>query len=376
MSSCFRARHYLTGNPTEVAVTGRVISDLTPIRDDSGSLPWIAPGLVDIQINGFAGIDLNRPLTDSDAWETACSGLLRHGCTHFLATIITNQTDVMNDLLSGMVEAYRRHPFNCIGFHMEGPFLNSDPGYRGAHNPDWMRPHALSIFEEWQALSENAVKLVTLAPEASPEHAISFIRCASQSGVRISIGHSGAMGEILDDAIEAGATCWTHLGNAALTPNHKFENVIFHALARNALMASVIPDGHHIPAHALEVICRSLGERLILTTDAMSGAGAPPGRYTLCHLEIEVGKDGVARMPDSINLAGSTLNPFESVFRAAALTGLPWPELWTAMSTRPAAWLGIDHNLEIGREASFCLFNTDPDPSLSDVWLRGEKREG
>jgi N-acetylglucosamine-6-phosphate deacetylase len=352
-----------------------VISALPSITDDSTALPWIAPGLVDIQINGFAGIDFNRPLADREAWGKACSELLQHGCSHFLATLITNKPDETDNLLSGMVEADRCHHLNCIGFHLEGPFLNPDPGYRGAHNPGWMRPLTPSILERWQLRSDNAVKLITLAPEAALEEALSFIRSASRSGVRISIGHSGAMGATLDQAIEAGATGWTHLGNAALTPSHKFENVIFHALARKGLMASVIPDGHHIPAHALGVICRSLGERLILTTDAMSGAGAPPGRHTVCHLEIEVGNDGIARMPDSGRLAGSTLTPFGAVFKAAALTGLPWPELWTAMSTRPAGWLGFDHGLDIGREASFCVFETDPHPRLREVWLRGERRE-
>ena len=233
----------------------------------------------------------------------------------------------------------------------------------------------MPVLDHWQALSESGVRLITMAPEATGEDALDFIRSASTAGVRISIGHSVATGELLEKSIHAGASCWTHLGNAVQTPCHKFDNVIFHALARGELMASVIPDGHHIPAHALGVICRSLGDRLILTTDAMAGAGAPPGRHTVCHLEIEVGEDGIARMPDSGRLAGSTLTPFEAVFRAANLTGLPWPELWTAMSTRPTRWLGFGHGLETGHEASFCLFGTEPEPTLREVWLRGETRE-
>ncbi|MEZ5275289.1 MAG: amidohydrolase family protein [Opitutaceae bacterium] len=372
MTSTLQARHYLTAEPIDVVVADGTIAEIRPAIDQDTSLPWIAPGLVDIQVNGFAGVDFNRPLTDARAWDKACRALLNHGCTHFLATLITNERSAADGLLAGLTEAINRTSVrNCVGFHMEGPFLNPDPGYRGAHHPDWMTPPDTDLLERWQEISGQSVRMVTLAPECAMEAALPFIRAATAGGIRIAIGHSSAMGKTLDEAIRAGADLWTHLGNATPDPNAKFENVIFHTLSRPGLMASVIPDGHHIPPHALSVICRALGDRLILITDAMTGAGAPPGRYTICHLEIDIGEDGIARMPDSGRLAGSTLTPFETVFRAARLTGLPWSEMWTAMSTRPADWLGLSHRLEVGSAASFCLFQVEPQPRLRATWLNG-----
>ena len=374
MASTVRARHFLTQSPVDVIISDHTITAVRPADTDGAGLPWIAPGLVDIQINGFAGVDFNRELPGQDAWDHACHALLAHGCTHFLATLITNEEAATAKLLSGMAAAIGRSPFrNCIGFHLEGPFLNPDPGYRGAHHPDWMIPPRGDLLALWQESSENRIRMLTLAPETDPTAALSFIRRATGSGIRIALGHSAAMGSTLDDAIDAGATLWTHLGNAAPSPCHKFENVIFHALARPALLASIIADGHHIPPHALGVICRSLGDRLILITDAMTGAGAPPGRHTVCHLEIEVGDDGVARMPGSGRLAGSTLTPFDTVFRASELAALPWTSMWTAMSTRPASWLGLSHGLEAGDPASFCLFQVDPEPRLEATWLNGQE---
>ncbi|MBL4574524.1 MAG: hypothetical protein JKY51_00295, partial [Opitutaceae bacterium] len=126
-------------------------------------------------------------------------------------------------------------------------------------------------------------------------------------------------------------------------------------------------------AHAVKVMVRALGERLFLTTDAMAGAGAGPGTYKICHLEVTVGEDGLARHPETNRLAGATLTPFEAVFRAAEMSEKPWSELWKALSTRPAQWLGLKHQLNLDTAASFCLFQTDPNPSLLETWHNGKK---
>ena len=180
------------------------------------------------------------------------------------------------------------------------------------------------------------------------------------------------MGSQLDEAIAAGLTGWTHLGNAAPATTNKFANVILHTLASSLPYVSLIPDGVHLPPHVFRALARALGPRLVLTTDAMAGAGATPGaNYSLGEIAVEVHQDGRATLPGSDKLAGSTLTPFAGVFQAATMSQLPWSDCWDAFSTRTAAWLGFPHGLTVGHAANFCLFETDPTPRLRETWRDG-----
>src|SRR5262249_9124263 len=143
------------------------------------------------------------------------------------------------------------------------------------------------------------------------------------------------------------------------------------ALSRDALRATMIPDGKHIPPHVFRAMSHALGDRLMLTTDAMAGASVGPGLYSLCHMDIEVGEDRIARIPGQQHLAGSTLTQFKGAFRAAEMSGLPWPEMWDAFSVRPAEWVGFAHGLEQGYAASFCLMELAPELKLTGVYHQG-----
>jgi len=371
MSRAIVARHYQSGKPSSFSIEEGRFSEIRP-SDATGDLPWIAPGLIDPQINGFGGIDFNRPFT-SDQWEHATSALAQNGCTHFLATLITNSPGGYDDLLESFPAAYPSGDGACLGLHFEGPFLNPDPGTRGAHDPALMASPDPSLLASWQKKSGGRVRLITLAPEVDINISTAFIRDAADRGIRISIGHSLAIGDALDAAIGAGATCWTHLGNACPPEIKKFENPLLHALSRKALLCSVIPDGIHVPPHAFAVFAAALRGRLLLTTDAMAGAGTSPGIYSLCQHDVSVGPDGVARVPDSGRLAGSTLTPIGGVFRAAGMADTSWPEMWDAASVRVARWLGFPHGLETGLPASFCLLSPGERPTLLSTWRDGLK---
>jgi N-acetylglucosamine-6-phosphate deacetylase len=236
-----------------------------------------------------------------------------------------------------------------------------------------MQKPSVRLLDDWRAIADRLIKLVTLAPEIALEAAIEVIRAGVPQGIRFFVGHSGAMGETLARAQQAGAVGWTHLGNAAPATAPKFENVLFHALARQDLLASLIPDGQHVPPHAFRALALALGPRLLLTTDAMAGAAAGgPGTYTLGETQVTVGADGSARLPDSGRLAGSTLTPFEGVFRAEQMTGLYLDEVWRAFSTRPAELLGLARDLKVGDPADFCLISPDRTPDLLATYHRGE----
>ena len=257
---------------------------------------------------------------------------------------------------------------------MEGPWLNPDPGYRGAHRSEWMtRPRYPACSRTGATIAGELVKLVTLAPEIEPAASLDIIRAGTAHGIRFFAGHSAAMGATLARACEAGVAGWTHLGNAVPATVPKFENVLLHVLAQPDLLASLIPDGAHVPPHAFRALASALGPRLLLTTDAMAAAGATgPGPFTLGDIQVQVGDDRAARLPDSGRLAGSTLTPFAGVFRAEEMAGLYLEDAWRAFSTRPAHLLGHSRHLTAGDPADFCLISPDKTPDLLATYHRGE----
>jgi N-acetylglucosamine-6-phosphate deacetylase len=363
----------LSGEVCEIQVEDGRFSSVTARREDILDIPWIAPGLVDIQINGFGGVDFNRELESPEAWREATGRLYAHGCTGFLVALITNTEEGYGERLRELTALIRNDPRNCLGFHLEGPWLNPDPGYRGAHRAEWMQKPSLRLLADWRDLAGDLVKLVTLAPEIDPATSSEVIREGVKQGIRFFAGHSGAMGETLTQARDAGLAGWTHLGNAAPATAPKFENVLLHALAQPGLLASLIPDGHHLPPHAFRALAQALGPRLLLTTDAMAAAGAETGTgpFTLGETRVEIGADGCARLPGSGRLAGSTLTPFAGVFLAEQMAGIYLEEAWRAFSTRPAELLGLTRRLAAGDPADFCLISPDRTPDLLATYHRG-----
>jgi N-acetylglucosamine-6-phosphate deacetylase len=243
-----------------------------------------------------------------------------------------------------------------------------------------MKAASLEQLREWHGLAGDFLRLITLAPEIEPEVCLEVIAAGRAAGIQFFVGHSDARGEILQRAVAAGVTGWTHLGNAAPAVTPKFDNVLLHALAQPGLMASLIPDGRHVPSYAFRALARALDQarpsRLLLTTDAMAGAAAEPGNYTLGEVEVRVDADGSARLPTADGsegrLAGSTLTPFAGVFHAERMSGLLLEDVWKAFSVRPASVLGLKHGLEAGHSADFCLLSPEKEPYLLATYHRGK----
>ncbi len=298
--------------------------------------------LFDLQVNGFAGVDFQRPVSPQ-ALHAACLALRSCGMERILATLITDSQEALETKFRALEECRRQDPLarECIvGYHLEGPFLSAEPGYRGAHAPQWMRDPDWDVFASLQAAAQGAIRLVTLAPERAGSAA--FIQKAVRSGVRISLGHTNASNDEISAAIAAGATLCTHLGNGCpeMLPRH--ENIIQRLLARDELTACFIPDGIHLPPHVLRNLIRAKPpDKVILTTDAMSAAGAAPGRYTLGALELEVGADAVVRLPGAAHFAGSALRLDHGVANAASWLQLSLEEAAKFASSVPAVLLGF-----------------------------------
>ena len=195
----------------------------------------------------------------------------------------------------------------CPGFHLEGPYISPEEGFRGAHPRNAVRPPRWEELERFQDVCNGQIRYITLAPEL--EGSIPFIERAVKKGMVVGLGHTNASEETLEDAFRAGARISTHLGNGAqaLLPRHR--NPIQKQLSMDGLMASIIVDGIHLPDYVVKNFIRAKGvDRILLTTDSMAGAGAPPGRYSLGDLEVEVRPDDrTARLPGTPYLAGSTL---------------------------------------------------------------------
>jgi N-acetylglucosamine-6-phosphate deacetylase len=295
------------------------------------------PGLCDLQVNGFAGVDFNAPDLSPDGVRFAAAQLRLTGVTRFLPTLITSSLE--DFAACARVLADTDDPA-IAGIHMEGPYISPDDGARGAHP----RPHVVAAsrgdFERRQEAARGRIVLVTLAPEV--EGAIDVIEWLVQSGVRVAIGHTAATGNQIADAVSAGATLSTHLGNgcAPILPRHP--NVIWEQLAADGLLASLIVDGHHLPAATVKAMVRAKGvDRIILVTDATAAARSKPGRYRIGGTECELAADGRVSLPGTPFLAGSSLTLDQAIANTVTCTGLAIEDVIRMASLTPASYLGI-----------------------------------
>jgi N-acetylglucosamine-6-phosphate deacetylase len=301
-----------------------------------------APSLFDLQVNGFAGVDFQTVELSLPDLRRAVEALRACQTHRFLLTLITDEIEALAAKFKHIQELRAQDPLiaeTICGYHLEGPFLSSEDGYRGAHPgglqlaPDW------EAFRQLQTAAGGRIKLLTIAPEL-PGSA-EFIAEAAQAGVVVSLGHTNATDAQIEAAIRAGAKLCTHLGNGVPQTLHRHENVVQRLVARDELTACFIPDGVHLPPAVLRNFFRAKPRgKVLFTTDAVSAAGAPPGRYTVGSLKVE-SKDGVVRQPGRKNFAGSCLTPDQGVTNAARWLGISTSEARSMFSTQAAALFGV-----------------------------------
>jgi N-acetylglucosamine-6-phosphate deacetylase len=294
------------------------------------------PGLFDLQVNGFAGIDFNAPDLTADRVDEALAGMQATGVTRCLPTLITSSFE--HFAASARVLSSSANPA-IAGIHMEGPYLAPEDGARGAHPRAHLTAASIDDFRRRQDAAQGRIVLVTLAPEVPGS--LGLIEHLVASAIRVAIGHTNATPPQLADAIAAGASLATHLGNgcAHLLPRHP--NVIWELLAADGILASFIVDGHHLPPATVKAMIRAKGAaRTMLVTDAVAAAGSTPGRYTLGAVECELAADGRVSAPGSPYLAGSSLTLDRAITNTVRFTGLPLDSVIPMASTTPATYLG------------------------------------
>ena len=295
------------------------------------------PGLFDLQVNGFAGIDFNAPSLTSEGLAEALERQRATGVTRCLPTLITSSFD----RFARNARVIARSPDPAVaGIHMEGPYLSPEDGPRGAHPREHVTNASIADFDRRQEAADGRIVLVTLAPEAPG--ALSLIGHLVKAGVRVAIGHTGGTPQQVEDAISAGATLATHLGNgcAQMLPRHP--NFIWTLLAADPVAASFIVDGHHLPAATVKGLVRAKGiERSILVTDATSAAACGPGRYSIGDVVCESREDGRVSLPGTPYLAGSSLTLDRAIANTVTFTDLPIDVVLPMASTIPALYLGV-----------------------------------
>ena len=356
----------LLGKDVKTGSALEVVFDQTveAVRPSTGKPEvYVSPGWIDVQVNGFAGVDYNSGTTSQEEIARSIEVLFSTGVTRFYPTVITGGPDEMLSALENLARAKESLPGGeaMDGFHVEGPHISPDDGPRGAHPRGWVRPPDIEEFHRWQEAARGCIRLVTLAPEWP--QAPRYIEALAAAGVVISIGHTNATGAQIADAVSAGASMSTHLGNGAHQVLHRHPNYIWEQLAEDRLSASFIVDGIHLPASFLKTALRAKQlQRSVLVTDASSPAGAKPGRYSLGEQLVDLTADNRVVLAGQDRLAGSALRMDHGVQNLMKLAGLPLSDAVTMATTNPArvgAVPGRRDGLAAGDRADFVVFRFD-----------------
>jgi N-acetylglucosamine-6-phosphate deacetylase len=327
--------------------------------------PFISPGFIDLQVNGYAGYDYSSEHFSADHLQRIVSLLAASGTTRHVPTIITSQQKRIVKNLQTLSQALENAPDLSAaipGIHIEGPYISSEDGPRGAHDPKFIREPSLSEFNEWQEAAAGRIKIVTVAPEK--KGALDFISQVSHREVLIAIGHTAASPERIRDAVEAGATMSTHLGNGCHSKLPRLQNCLWEQLADDRLYAGIIADGFHLPASVLKAFTRSKGlERLFLVSDVAVAGGKTPGKYLWGDIEVEVHADGHISLAGSEFLAGAGHLLDRDIAQLMLHTGLGLAEAISLCTINAAKVLGenaYSNGLEKGIPADLTLFHYQP----------------
>jgi N-acetylglucosamine-6-phosphate deacetylase len=375
--------HTLTGlNPIdgrsiEVAVRNGSVHAIHPGRRDEQA--WLSPGFVDLQVNGYGGDDVNLDELEPEVIISLTKKMIATGVTTYLPTIITASEEKITSALRAIAKARQLSKLvaDCIPYvHVEGPNISEVDGFRGAHPVEHIRPPDMAEFERWQRASGGLVGMVTLSPHF--EGIEGYIAGLTAQGVHVSLGHTHASPEQIRRAVDAGARLSTHLGNgiAGVIPRHI--NPIWTQLAEDRLTATMIADGHHLPADTLKSIVRAKGvTRSILVSDSVAVAGMPAGIYdTPVGGRVELQTNGRLSLVGTEFLAGAALPLKDGIARAMTMTGISLGESVRMATENPGRFAGGVGTLRVGMPADllrFSINNGGAELRIEKVLVRGDE---
>ncbi len=379
MQSC-SGKDPVRGHGVEVFFGG-VIERVEKLAEEGAARRFVSPGWIDIQVNGFAGVDYCSPDAPVEEIGRSVRAQFATGVTRLFPTVITGSKANMAGAIRNLAKAkgtLGAEGRAMAGIHMEGPHISAEDGPRGAHPVGCVRAPDTDEFDQWMDLSEGVLKLVTVSPEW-PGMA-RYIEHAVGAGVVIAIGHTKATGEQIDEAVRAGATMSTHLGNGAHSVMRRHPNYIWDQLSDDRLAASFIVDGIHLPASFVKPAIRAKGvERSILVTDAVMPAGCEPGRYWLGEVEVELHGDDSVTLVGQSRLAGSSLRMNRGVGNLTRLGGIGLGDAIVMATKNPGRVCRIDGRqggLEAGERGDVVEFEFEEETGrveVERVWVDGER---
>jgi N-acetylglucosamine-6-phosphate deacetylase len=328
----------------------------------------LVPGLVDLQVNGYYGVDLAD--ADPGGWARVAERLPETGTTAFLPTFITAPVGELAESLRSARKIAAGAPAGAriLGVHLEGPFLS--PARPGAHRRDWMVPPSPGAVADLLAAGQGVLRLVTLAPEA--EGALAAVAELVAAGVVVSVGHSDAFAWQVADAAAVGARMVTHLFDAQRGLHHREPGVAGQALTDQRLTSGLIVDLAHVVAPVCAIAFAAAPGRICLVTDAAACAGMPPGRYLLGGEPVELPPGGGAPMRSDGTLAGSALRMDVALANAVGV-GLDLAEAVAAASRIPADLIGRPDLGRLAPGAAADLAWLGDDLRTRATWVGGEQ---
>ncbi|MFV1966579.1 MAG: N-acetylglucosamine-6-phosphate deacetylase [Pirellulaceae bacterium] len=358
-------KRYDTGEYVAIHIDGERIARVDPV-EATESLPIVAPGFVDLQVNGFGGREFMDPALTVEMVGEISQAMDAFGVTGYCPTVTTHGMALLERsmrVLARACDECAEVARRLIGIHLEGPYISPEDGPRGAHplqhcrSPDW---------DEFQRLQDSAggrIRILTLAPEY--EGAPSFIARVAASGVLVAIGHTSADSEQIRAAVDAGARMSTHLGNGAHGQIRRHPNYIWDQLAEDRLTISLIGDGHHLPPSVIKCLVRAkTPTRCVLISDIVGEAGLPPGRYQNSSVgDVEVLENGrLVVAGQQQYLAGAVLPITHGVANVMRFAELNMATAVDMASTQPAQLLGLPPGrIEVGAAADLVLFDPPAD---------------
>ncbi len=374
--------HYRSRKVIRLGMRDGRIYSLTEVDEASASsassgskLPVIAPGLVDLQINGMKGIDFNDPELLPRQLEEVALLLLKEGVTRFYPTLITGPVERTSYLIKTFMDLQTIGGTAAAmvgGLHLEGPFISKEDGPRGAHSLKYCLDPDISQLQRWQEEAEGFIKIITLAPELPGSEEL--IRASVELGMVVAIAHTAANTEQIQRAVDAGATLSTHLGNGCHPVLPRHPNHIWDQLASEELYVSMIADGFHLPESVLKVFHAVKGEKTILVSDGMSFTGMEPGLYDspstgrVClTAEGNLHREGFPKL-----LAGSAGTLLKGVRNMSILVGMT--PGWEMGSVNPlkAMNLASGDGLQVGAPADLVLLEDGGEAlNISRVYKKG-----
>jgi N-acetylglucosamine-6-phosphate deacetylase len=373
--------HFATGKPIQVKIENGKIAEIKSVKklkDENGKI-IIAPGFIDNQVNGFAGVSFSFGESDltQEGIEKATRELWKMGVTTYLPTLTTNSQEVLVENFSLLAKAVNDEKLlgSIPGFHLEGPYINPEDGYRGAHPKQFVRLPDWNEFMEMYVASGENILQVTIAPEM--EGAQDFIKKCREKGIVVAVGHHNANKEQLNLAVKNGAKISTHLGNGCANLINRHYNPFWSQLANDDLMISIICDGFHLLPEEIQVFYKVKGvDKTIITSDVTSYAALPPGQYkTQTGETIELTPEGKLHYPAQQVLYGSASPITKGIGYIQKTTGCSLADAIQMASTNPAKLYNMNDRgtLNVGKRADLVLFNMENyEVQIQKTFVKGE----